>query len=286
MNTNDLRIFEAVAEQGSFTKAAAKTFTVQSNVTARIKNLEVEFGAELFNRSSKKVELTAAGKVLMRYGKQVGRLLEEAKIEMNTSREVTGRLTIGCIETTMALKAPEIILRFSQTHPGVDLNFRSANRLDLINEVLNYKLDAAFITAPISTPNLQQLVIRNERLSLLTPTKCSSIDQALDTNPVKIVVFDSGCIFRSTLEYFLSNKGIVNYSCITVNSLEGIINFVEAGLGISVLPEDLFQEYYGKRQINSFLLNKEIGSMTTLLITRSETTPSPALAAFIDLYTT
>ena len=62
MNTNDLKIFEAVAASGSFTKAAAAMFTVQSNVTARIKNLEEEFGTELFTRTSRKVELTPAGR--------------------------------------------------------------------------------------------------------------------------------------------------------------------------------------------------------------------------------
>src|SRR5215217_866615 len=114
MNTNDLKIFEAVAETGSFTKAAAAMFTVQSNVTARIKSLEEEFGAELFSRTSRKVELTAAGKTLMQYCKQISNLIAEAKSDVQSSTRVSGSLRIGCIETTMALKVPEMINHFEE----------------------------------------------------------------------------------------------------------------------------------------------------------------------------
>jgi DNA-binding transcriptional LysR family regulator len=102
MNTHDLKIFEAVATTGSFTKAAQTMFTVQSNVTVRIKNLEVEFGTALFNRTSRKVTLTSAGETLLHYSKQIGHLVQEAKENIENSNQVSGHLKIGCIETTMA----------------------------------------------------------------------------------------------------------------------------------------------------------------------------------------
>src|ERR1700753_3441162 len=109
MNTNDLKIFEAVARCGSFTKAAEAVFTVQSNVTARIKSLEEEFGAPLFSRSPRKVELTSAGKTLMKYSKRLDHLLEEAKKEIQQTGPVAGSLKIGCIEMTLALRGPDIV---------------------------------------------------------------------------------------------------------------------------------------------------------------------------------
>src|ERR1700744_1698820 len=99
MNTNDLRIFEAVARHGSFTRGAESVYTVQSNVTARIKSLEEEFGAPLFSRSPRKVKTHAAGRTLMKYYKRLDHLLEEAKNEMNNSGAIAGALKIGCIET-------------------------------------------------------------------------------------------------------------------------------------------------------------------------------------------
>jgi DNA-binding transcriptional LysR family regulator len=284
MNSNDLKIFEAVAANGSFTKAAEAMFTVQSNVTARIKNLEEEFGAELFTRTSRKVELTTAGQTLMQYSKQVGHLIAEAKRDIQNADQVRGNIKIGCIETTMALKAPDIINHFAEVYPEVELEFKSSMRSSLISDVMNYRLDAAFVPAPVNIPELEQLMIKEEQLLILAPSKYKKIADALAETPLKAVVFDQGCIFRSRLETWLGSKGIIQYKNIVVNSIEGIINFVEAGLGISILPAEVIDHYYASRKINTFALNRELGTMTTVLISRKDVPRSRALQAFIEMY--
>jgi LysR family transcriptional regulator, cell division regulator len=284
MNTNDLKIFEAVAEHQSFTKAARSMFTVQSNVTARIKSLEEEFGAELFDRDSRRIALTPSGKILMRYCKQIGQLLDEAKSSIKNSGTVAGMLKIGCIETTMALKAPEILRQFEEKFPAVELEFRSAMRNKLIDEVLNYELDAAFVSAPVSVKGLEQLPVMEERLTILSAAKGPELKDLMMDQPVRIVVFAEGCIFRERLETWLSAQGVVQYKSTVLNSIEGIINFVEAGIGISILPEDIITQYYPERQIRMQPLNKQLGTMNTVLIHRSEGMPSSALQAFLDTY--
>jgi len=284
MNTNDLKIFEAVAASGSFTKAAAAMFTVQSNVTARIKSLEEEFGTELFTRTSRKVELTAGGHTLMQYCKQIGHLVEEAKNSIQSNHKVNGSLKIGCIETTMALKVPEILIHFEETHPGVDLEFKSAMRNDLISDVLNYKLDAAFVSAPVDVKGLAQINIKEEQLVILSASNGIKLNALLAKQPLKIVVFDEGCIFRARLESWLSSKGIMHYKSIVLNSIEGIINFVEAGLGISLLPEEVLSKYYSGRKITTHTLSKQLGTMNTVLIYRKDMQQSRALKAFIALH--
>lgn len=200
MNTNDFKIFEAVAANGSFTRAAEAMFTVQSNVTARIKILEDEFAVSLFTRTSRKVELTAAGETLIHYFKQVGQLIEEAKRELAQSNQLIGQLRIGCIETTMALKAPDIINKFSEMYPEIELEFKADMSSNLINEVLNYKLDAAFVAAPVSVPELAQQTIKEEQLVMVTSTQYKKIEELIQDKQVKIVVFDQGCNYRARLE--------------------------------------------------------------------------------------
>lgn len=284
MNTNDLKIFEAVVESGSFTKAAAAMFTVQSNVTARVKSLEEEFGTELFSRTSRKVELTAAGKTLMQYCKQITNLLSEAKSNVQSSSKVSGSLKIGCIETTMALKVPELINHFEENFPDVELEFKSQMRNALINDVLNFNLDAAFVSGPINVTRLDQLQIMEEQLVIVTASKGPEIEELLVRQPVKIVVFGEGCLFRARLESWLSSKGIVHYKSTMLNSIEGIVNFVEAGLGMSILPEEVVRDYYAGRKITSYAIDKQLGTMNTVLIFRQDKTQSTALRAFIDMY--
>lgn len=284
MNSNDLKIFEAAATLGSFTKAAEATFTVQSNVTARIKSLEEEFETELFKRVSRKVVLTEAGETLLKYAKKIGNLLNDAKNDIQNSDQIGGTVRIGCIETTMALKAPDIINSFSESYPAVELEFHSAALSTLVHDVLNYKLDAAFVIAPINIPELEQVVVRNEKLLILSPPGTNKLEDILKKDPLKIVVFEKGCVFRSRLETWLSSKGITRYKSTVLNSIEGIINFVEAGLGISILPEEVINTYYSGRNIKTFPVSKELNTMTTLLIYRNEELHSKALNAFIEQY--
>lgn len=284
MNTHDLKIFEAVAATGSFTKAAEAMFTVQSNVTARIKNLEGEFGTALFKRTSRKVTLTSDGETLMHYSKQIGHLVQEAKKNIENSNQVSGQLKIGCIETTMAFKVPDILSRFSEAYPDVDLEFKSQMRSELISDVINYKLDAAFISAPIDAPELDQLHIKDEQLVIFASAKSEELKKILAIQPVKIVVFDQGCVFRARLESWLNSKGIIQYKRTVLNSIDGVVNFVEAGLGISILPAELISQYYKGRKLKSFPLNKELGSMSTVLIFRRNVPHSRALKAFLEMY--
>jgi DNA-binding transcriptional LysR family regulator len=284
MNTHDLKLFEEVALQGSFTKAAETMFTVQSNVTARIKNLEEEFGAPLFIRGPRKVALTPAGHTLMKYSKQLGALIDDAKRHIQQTGKVKGLLRIGCIEATMALKAPEIITRFSTDYPEVDLEFASAARDKLLSDVLNYKLDAAFVSAPIDLPELRQHVVKEDELVVVASDQYKRVNDILNLDLQRIIVFEQGCIFRSRLESWLAANGVVQYQNTTVNSIEGTINFVEAGLGVSILPAEVISTYYSGRKIRTFKVNKELGKMITLLVYRKDLPASPALEAFIAMH--
>ncbi|HEY9044295.1 MAG TPA: LysR family transcriptional regulator [Ohtaekwangia sp.] len=284
MNINDLRIFEAVALHENFTKAADTANTVQSNVTARIKSMEDEFGTPLFDRTSRKVVLTSAGKKLMVYSKQINQLYEEARREVPKAKGINGRLKIGCIETTMALKVPALLNEFMQKYPDITLEFKSELGPDLVNDVLNYKLDAAFVPGPISLPELNQLKVSDDKLVLVSSTKYTTQKNLLSNQDVTIVVFDQGCSYRARLESWLSAKGIVTYKSIVLNTLEGIINFVEAGLGFTVLPKGLIDQYYSKRKLNLIPLAPELASLTTVLVYRKDIPQSGALKVFLGMY--
>jgi len=282
MNSNDLKIFAAAAELGSFTKAAEETFTVQSNVTARIKSLEQEFDTELFTKSGRKAVLTDSGRILLGFAKQMELLIENAKAAVKNGDDIGGKLRIGCIETTMALKAPSIINNFSELYPKVDLEFSSANVSVLIRNVLEQNLDAAYIAGPVHLKGLKQVKIAEEDLVLVSSKDSGTITELLKQPELKVVVFDQGCFFRARLEAWLTAKGIAQYKLTVVNSIEGIINFVEAGLGLSILPSDVVNHYYKNRDLKTYPLQKELGRMTTLLVYRDDVEIKNSLQAYID----
>lgn len=283
MNLNDLKLFEAVVHHGNFTKAAEAMFTVQSNVTARIKNLEEEFGAPLFFRTSRKVTLTAAGETLMGYSKQLNHLIEEAKHAVHKSDTVKGQIRIGFLETTMTIEGPKLVNQLALKFPSVDLEFKSAMCDSLIKEVINYKLDAAFVPAPLNRPELEQIYIKDEEVVAVVPADCKSLDDLLKRNPLKAIVFDQGCVFRARLEAWLVNRGITHYHKTEMNSIEGVVNFIESGIGFSFLPKEIITTFYSGKNIKTYPLPKELGLMTTMLVYRKNIPKSHALEAFIGL---
>lgn len=283
MNTSDLKIFEAVAANGSFTKAAEEMFTVQSNVTARIKSLEEEFKISFFKRTSRSVELTAAGEVFMQFSKVINHLVEEVKQDLSDSAQLSGSLKIGCIETTLALKVPGVINHFTDRYPDVNLSFKADNSPNLIKDVLDYKLDAAFVGAPVTVAELGTRVVKEDRLVIVTAKDHPGLSD-LKKRPVKIVVFDQGCSYRARLELWLASKGVVNYQCTVVNTMEGIVNFVEAGIGITLLPADLIKQFYYKRKLKTYPVKGELGALTTVIVYRKDVPQSKAMKAFMELF--
>src|SRR5688500_8003535 len=121
MDATDLKVFEAVARLGSMNRAATELHTVQSNVTAHIRALEEELRVPLFERHSRGVVLTAAGRRLVPYAARVRQALEEARRAVEDDGTPKGTLTIGSLETTAALRLSPILSAYVAAHPKVDL---------------------------------------------------------------------------------------------------------------------------------------------------------------------
>ncbi len=120
MDAADLRIFESVARNGSMNRAALELHTVQSNVTARVRLLEEEFGAPLFHRHHRGVELTAAGRRLLPFSRQMARLLDDARSAVKDDGVPHGPLVLGTLETTAALRMPNVLASFALAYPQVE----------------------------------------------------------------------------------------------------------------------------------------------------------------------
>src|SRR5215469_16509034 len=116
MEYADLRVLEAVARLGSVNRAAAELNTVQSNVTARIRALEAQVGTTLFERNSRGVVLTAAGRRLLPFAARVAALLKEATEAARDDGTPRGSLHIGTLDSTAALRLPPILSAYARAH--------------------------------------------------------------------------------------------------------------------------------------------------------------------------
>jgi molybdate transport repressor ModE-like protein len=208
MEYADLRVLEAVARHGSMNRAAAELHMVQSNVTARIRVLEDQVGAALFERSSRGVALTAAGQRLLPYAARLAALLNEAQEAARDDGTPRGSLRVGCLETTAALRLPPILSAYAQAYPDVGLVVTASTSAELIADVLEHRLDGAFVAGPVQHPDLIEEVVFREELMLVTAPALRHLDDLDRQRELKIIVFRRGCSYRQRLENLLAQRGI------------------------------------------------------------------------------
>ena len=144
-----LRILEVVARHGSMNRAAVELNTVQSNVMARIRVLEQQVGAQLFDRSRRGVILTAAGQRLLPYAARLSALLREVHEAARDDGTPRGHLRIGSLETTAALRLPPVPSAYARAYPEVGLAATAGTSCGLVAEVLEHRLDGAFVAGPV-----------------------------------------------------------------------------------------------------------------------------------------
>ncbi|PJZ01145.1 LysR family transcriptional regulator [Bacillus vallismortis] len=232
MESRDLKIFRAVAREGSITKAAQKLNYVQSNVTARIHNLEEDLNIRLFHRTNRGMKLTAAGENLLQYADQVLALLDEAEKSAQMGLHPKGPLRIGSLETTAVTHLPEHAASFLKRFPEVDLSVNTADTHNLMQQVLDHKVDGAFVYGPVEHTDIRQIPVSRDELVLIS----SQEGTAEDVLRQPMLFFGAGCSHRARVKRLLEEAGIQNQKIIEFGTLEAIIRGVSAGLGTALLP--------------------------------------------------
>ena len=281
MDAGDLKVFAAVARLGGMNRAAAALHTVQSNVTARIQALEADVGCILLERHSRGVSLTPAGRRLLPYADRVVRLLTDARQAARDDGVPGGILTIGSLETTAALRLTPLLMRYAADNPQVDLVLRTGTTRELVAEVLEQRVDGAFVCGPVAHPDLDTQVMFREDLVVLTAPDVVSLDAVLNGGEVRVVVLRAGCSYRQILEAMLARRGIVVQRQLEFGTLEAIFGCVGAGLGITLLPQSLVGGVWDAGRVAVHALPPTDAMVETVFIRRRSGFISSALRAFL-----
>ena len=145
IDTDLLRTFVAIAETGSFTQAAEQVLRTPSAVSMQIRKLEDLLGKPLFVRDSRSVYLTADGEMLLAYARRILALNSEA-VSKFIAPEVAGEVRMGAPDDVSERYLPDMLRRFSQSHPGVTVNVVVENTNQLIDRLGKGELDMAIVT--------------------------------------------------------------------------------------------------------------------------------------------
>lgn len=279
MNIKDLMIFQTVANLGSINKAAKHLNYVQSNVTSRIQKLEEVLSTKLFHRHKRGITLTNEGNAMIPYVQKVISLTEEMKMIGTDKDNPSGKLDIASVETV--IKLPIILSAFIEKYKMVDLTLSTGVTAELIEKVLQYNLDGAFVTKSDITndASLEEIDVFHEKLVLISSKKKTSAKELIEQ---PLLRFSDGCGYRAKLNEWLHDEKIVPKKVMELGTLETTLGSVISGLGIAYVPYSAVKEYEAKNQIYCYKLPKKYSHITTVFIYRKSNYITPVLQKFIE----
>ena len=241
MDSTALATFLAVARCGSVTAAALELHTVQSNVTARMKQLEADLGVALLQRHSRGVTLTEAGRRLQVYAERMEALALDARAAVLDDGMPRGSLRIGAMESTAAVRLPQLLGAFHRACPEVQFELRTGPTAELLEQVLGHRLDGAFVAGPLDHPELVGRSVFSEELVLVSARGGAGVGQRLAQGSLTVIVFRQGCSYRQRLETLFTARGWLPFRRLEMGSIGAILACVSGNVGVTLLPRSVVE---------------------------------------------
>ncbi|MEE2963963.1 MAG: LysR family transcriptional regulator [Acidobacteriota bacterium] len=253
MELNELEVFQAVAAEHSFSRAATRLHRTQPAVSQAIRRLELGLGERLFDRSSKGGRLTEAGTILLDYAQRLTRLKDEAENAVRELQELRhGRVTIGVNEAAVHILLP-IVMQFREAHPSAQVEMRRVHSRRIPSEVLNRSLDFGFVTFEPAERGLLSVRLGVDELVMLAHPKHPLAGRGQITmeefgRQTVIAHNDYSPRRERVLRLFEEQHAPINIQ-ISMASLDGIKRAVEMGLGVALLPRRCALSEIARKQL-------------------------------------
>ncbi|HEY4251617.1 MAG TPA: LysR family transcriptional regulator [Roseomonas sp.] len=244
MDLKTLRLFVAVMETGSITRAAQREHIAVSAISKRLAMLEARLGSKLFHRQPEGLEPLPAASILLRHAHNVLRNLSQMQIEMAEFGEgVRGTVIIAASTSVAACYLPEELRAFSLLHPGITIAVRDALSREAVQMAAEGTADFSIFAEPYSAGALRTLPYKTEKLVAVLPAghplaarRSLTLSEML---PFDFVLGRSGSSLNTILDRAAEAAQLEIRSRVQVVGNEAIARMVEAGHGLSILPAAL-----------------------------------------------
>jgi len=237
---NQLRYFEAVAQQGHFGRAADICSISQPALSMQIKELETTLGIALFERGTRTVRLTQAGEELLPRVRDILQSVDElTDVARAAQKTLTGRLRLGVIPTIAPYLLPRIIGDLSRMAPDLDIHVRETMTQRLLQELSAGRIDAAIVALPVSEPTLVEVPLFSEDFVLVRPLQDSAtaVPSRENLREMRLLLLEEGHCFRDQALAFCNIGTTRTRELLDGSSLSTLVQMVGAGIGLTLIPE-------------------------------------------------
>lgn len=283
MELRQLRHFVAVADARHFTRAAARSHVVQSTLSTSISCLERELGAALLVRNNRHVGLTAAGQAFLPEARRAIAAADSARVAVDAVRGVRrGQLTIGVVHGLSFIDLPALLARYHERHPGISVALRHDAVDNLIESTVDGNLDLAVVSPPYDKRQTTERPLGAESLLLVVsrhdPLAQTEVAALQDLQHREFIDLQADFAVRQHVDAICSELGFQRTICCESDTPNALVDLVEAGFGVAILPPALLK---GTDRVVGIATEPAIRRELTLVT--SATRPlSPATVAFLD----
>jgi LysR family transcriptional regulator, transcription activator of glutamate synthase operon len=277
-----------LADERSFTRAAAQMHVAQPALSQQIAKLEAELGVTLAERTTRRVGITEAGDRLVGHARRILKQVDIAAEDVAAIAGVqAGRLTIGASRTVGSFDLSALLAGFYRRYPGVDLAVREDLSNHLAAALRADEIDLAFITRPAGREDddLDLRVVSSEPLvALLAPTHGLARRKRLRVPLLEgetIVTFPEGATIRARLEETAARAGFTPRVAFETNEVSRMRALAAAGLAVAVLPRS--DALLPGAPISAVPFQESDFTHTVYMASRVGRHHSPATKAFIEL---
>lgn len=244
MQVQQLRYFVAVAEVRHFTRAASVLGVAQPSLSKQVTALERDLGASLFSRARGNITLTPAGEALLPLARRILADVDTARREVQDLTGLRrGRVRVGATPSLLGSLLADTLARFHQAFPRVELNVTQGGSRDLVSSLAQGQLDLAVIVLPLQVgdPALETLPLLREELMVAAlptdpPRRRGGQVHITDLRNRPLVMFRQGYDLRETTLAAWRQAGVEPLFAIEGGEMDAVLRFVEAGLGLAVVP--------------------------------------------------
>lgn len=284
MDYKDLHIFLSVSNILHLGKASTQLHMSASTLSRRISRMEEDVGAQLLIRDSSPIQMTAAGELFRQHAEHTLLAWQQLRKSVSTQvSDLTGQLTLYCSVTASYSFLADLLSRFREQYPKVDLRIHTGDAAESIDRVLSKEADVVIAARPEQLP--QELTFKamaSTPLLFIGPKNLSVVPEVnsnvIDWSTVPMVLSETG-LARVRVSRWFQAKEIRPHIYAQVTGNEAIVSMVALGVGVGVVPELVLRNSPLASRVRTLNVQPELEPFSIGLCAQSQRLAEPLLQA-------
>ncbi|MFX0549799.1 selenium metabolism-associated LysR family transcriptional regulator [Hathewaya histolytica] len=288
MDFKQIEAFISVAKLKSFSKAANTIFLSQPTISSHISSLEKELNIQLFDRTSKEVNLTPAGESFLDYAIDIVNTRNHAIVALSDfNSNISGKLNVSASTTPCNSIVPVIMKKFSSLYPEVTFDINEQSSGKIIKDILNLECEIGIVGTSIRHDKIKSYKLLEDELVVISHPSLN-LPRELEIKDLlkyKFIFREKNSATRKTFEDIISEEfdiSKLNILC-EVNNLDTLVQFVKTGMGISIVSSKIYETSSSDRKLTYSKIKNLNLTRNIYLIMNSKRTLTPTARAFFNM---